>query len=330
MGETNLNRRFRPNVRVATFHVTDEPGSNDFTRYFTRANDPQSGRPFGATYNATTLNNIVDYFRRNNILTFGLVQVSTTPCSTASVTDLPRCVVEGNRGAVIPIATATDAEISTAMMRIVEAIAGASSQFILERTPITSTLKVRVRGMDVPRSRNSGFDYDGASRAIVFYGDTFRPRMGDEVVVSYRIWQPCPAAGATCVSDAECCAPQTCREGRCSPPCRPLNDMCTTDADCCAPNACMSGRCQPRPMCVPRDGACVPSELSNSCCPPLVCIENRCADCRPTDAMCTRATDCCSGVCTNGRCACRPTGGRCTSPIDCCSRYCVDGLCGPG
>ncbi|MEZ4409725.1 MAG: hypothetical protein R3A52_25120 [Polyangiales bacterium] len=330
MGETNPNRRFRAGARVVTFHVTDEPGSNDFSRYFDMTTDPQNGRAWGTTYNAASLGNIIDYFRRNSILTFGLVPRSTTPCSNNAVADLPRCVIEGNGGAVIPINTATDAEIAVAMMRIVEAIAGASSQFVLERTPITSTIKVRVRGMDVPRSRAEGFDYDAASRAIVFYGTRFRPNVGDEVVASYRVWQPCPTAGATCRSDAECCAPNTCMMGRCTPPCAPTGSTCTTNGDCCAPNVCTDGTCQPAPMCVPRDGACTPSELGDNCCPPFVCVAGRCGECLATDSTCSRNAECCSGVCTGGRCVCRPTGGRCTSPIDCCSRYCVDGQCGPG
>jgi hypothetical protein len=143
----------------------------------------------GAAYSATAQNNIIDDFRRNNILTFGLLpRTATLSCATAPVNELPRCVVEGNGGAVIPIATATDAEVAVAMDRIVDAIAGASSQYRLTATPITSTLKVRVRGMDVPRSRASGFDYDSASSAMIFNGAMDHLRTGDEVVISYRNW----------------------------------------------------------------------------------------------------------------------------------------------
>jgi len=70
----------------------------------------------------------------------------------------------------------------------VDAIAGAASQFILTRTPITSTIKVAVGGRLVPRSRLDGFDYDTVSRSIVFYGNTYRPKQGDQVFISYRVW----------------------------------------------------------------------------------------------------------------------------------------------
>ncbi|HEY8431542.1 MAG TPA: hypothetical protein VIL20_24345 [Sandaracinaceae bacterium] len=35
-----------------------------------------------------------------------------------------------------------------------------------------------------------GFDYDGVANSIVFRGPTYRPMIGSEVVVSYRIWGP--------------------------------------------------------------------------------------------------------------------------------------------
>ncbi len=340
MGETNPNRRFRDGAQVVAFLVTDEPGTNDFNRFFQTRSDPMTGMVWGSTYDVA-LPRAIDYYNRNHILTFGLVSnnggsgalpAASTPvaCSMNRAVDMPRCVIEGNRGAYIPIATATDAEVSAAMRRIVEAVAGAASPFQLERTPITSTIKVRVRGRDVPRSRSSGFDYDGASRSIVIYGDTYRPNMGDEVVVSYRVWQPCPSSGAACVTDSDCCAPQTCRERRCQPPCRPAGSMCSADADCCAPNACISGVCAPRPMCVATGGRCTVG-AANTCCAPDMCIDGVCGQCRGVDEVCARDSDCCSGSpCMNGRCGCRPTAGRCTTPRDCCSRYCVDGQCGPG
>ncbi|MDP3277062.1 MAG: hypothetical protein Q8Q09_17860 [Deltaproteobacteria bacterium] len=210
-GMTNPERIFRPGAKIVTFHVTDEPGSNDFGYFRLATNtDPQTMRPWGATYNAAMVDNIVQYFRRNNILTFGLVPrlLNETPtdtrpvpaCSTFDVNYLPRCVIEGNGGAYIPLrqlsaATpaaarmAFEADVDAAMSRIVDAIAGAASQFRLNRTPITSTIKLRVRGMDVPRSRAEGFDYDPASRSIIFFGNRFRPARGDEVVISYRVWE---------------------------------------------------------------------------------------------------------------------------------------------
>jgi hypothetical protein len=211
MGEANAEWRLRPGAKVVTFHVTDEPGSNDYL-FFRTGTDPQTMARFSpmGMYDAMTVSNIVAYYRRNNILTFGLVPrilneqpMDTRPvpmCSANDVSYLPRCVIEANGGAYIPlrqITTSTpaatrmafEADVDAAMGRIVDAIAGAASQFRLNRSPITSTIKVRVRGMDVPRNRAEGFDYDAASRSIIFFGARYRPMRGDEVVISYRVWE---------------------------------------------------------------------------------------------------------------------------------------------
>lgn len=211
MGEANEQWRLRPGAKVVTFHVTDEPGSNDYA-FFRTGTDPQTMARFSpaGAYDAMTVSNIVAYYRRNNILTFGLVPrilseqpMDTRPvpmCAANDVNYLPRCVIEANGGAYIPLRQITaatpaatrmafEADVDAAMARIVDAIAGAASQFRLNRSPITSTIKVRVRGMDVPRNRAEGFDYDAASRSIIFFGARYRPMRGDEVVISYRVWE---------------------------------------------------------------------------------------------------------------------------------------------
>jgi hypothetical protein len=321
--------RLRAGARVVAFFVADETGSNDDQRYFSR-DVPR----WGATY-AARLASTVAYFRTNNILTFGMVNVQNPGvlCDAAATGDMRRCVIVQNGGAFLNVATATDADAAAAMARIVSAVAGSASQYRLASTPITSTIKVRVRGMDVPRSRANGFDYDSASNAIVFYGATHRPNMGDEVVVSYRLWQPCPPAGATCRADSECCLPFVCNGGRCGPPCVSLNGTCVVNADCCSPNVCTGGRCVPPTTCRPAGEVCARPE---DCCAPNACTGGRCtppAPCRPVGDACTTAADCCDRNCVGGRCApppCRMVGQTCATAADCCDRNCIGNVCAPG
>ncbi len=181
-GELDPDRRLRDNATTVAFLVTDEPGSNDDSRYFAR----DTAR-WGATY-PDRLRSVLEFLRTQRIQTFGLVADYRTDCATPNTQDFLKCVILGNGGAFIPIATASDAEVMSAMARVVESVAGATSQFVLERTPVSSTLQVRVAGQSVPRSRVDGFDYDPAARAVVFYGGTYRPRRGTDVVVSYRVW----------------------------------------------------------------------------------------------------------------------------------------------
>jgi hypothetical protein len=205
IGDANPNFTLRDNATKVAFFVTDEPtganstgDANDWNRYFSTANNPDS--PGGGTrwtadgnYSAAVRDGIVKYFKDNQFLTYGMVPAYTTrPCNnvvTNSIIDVPRCVIEGNGGAYIDIAQATNqAVVDAALDRIANDVIGASSPIVLQRSPITHTIKVTVRGMNVPRSRLDGFDYNQNSKTIVFYGNTFRPKLGDQVYVSYRVW----------------------------------------------------------------------------------------------------------------------------------------------
>jgi hypothetical protein len=181
MGSTDPNRTLRPDSQIVTFFVTDEPGSNDDGRYFSNDTARWGGTPNDRIMGA------VDYYATRNVLTFGLVQDFGGVCPEQE--DFPKCtILGGGSGAFIPITTATDTEVTAAMDRIVEAVAGASSRFVLTKTPISATIQVVVAGVAVPRSRAEGFDYDGAANSIVFHGRTYRPAIGTEVTVSYRVW----------------------------------------------------------------------------------------------------------------------------------------------
>ena len=187
-GVSNPDWKWRDGVTKVSFFVTDEY-NNDWLRYFATTKNPDTNTAWGATYSATVLQGIADYFKQNQIMAFGLLPyLSTRECSANSSNDLPRCLVEKLGGAWLDINKAQDADVQAAMNKLVDAIAGASSQFKLSRTPITSTIKVTIGSRDVPRSRIDGFDYDPASKSVVFFGNNYRPRIGDQVFISYRIW----------------------------------------------------------------------------------------------------------------------------------------------
>ncbi len=188
-GETNPNKKLREGARFVTFHVSDEPGSNDFTRYFRNTNDPQLAKPWGTTYNAATRANIVDYFVRNQIITFGILPAATQPCANNAVNDLHRCVVEANGGSVITITTATEAQIEASFSTIADLVGATVSPYKMAAWPVSSTMTVRVNGATAPRSRNDGWDFDAATRTLYWYGITHRPKKGDEVVVEARTWE---------------------------------------------------------------------------------------------------------------------------------------------
>ena len=194
---TQADFKWRPDATKAFFFVTDEfSDANDWKRYFNSANNPDTGMPFapGGTFGAPVVSNIVNYFKSNNLFTYGMVRLDNAnaprPCApTPNTNDLTRCIIEGNAGAYLNIVNSTQAQVDAAMSRIANDIIGSSSPIVLQRSPITHTIKVTVRGQLVPRSRKDGFDYNQASKSIVFYGNTYRPKLNDTVFVSYRVWK---------------------------------------------------------------------------------------------------------------------------------------------
>src|SRR5690606_29453263 len=95
--------------------------------------------------------------------------------------------------------------ISDTIRAILTSVIGATSPYELENPPISTSIRVAIdpahlvmpdpglddcSADDVPRSRENGFDYDGASRRLTFYGNC-RPADGahaDALAVSYRYW----------------------------------------------------------------------------------------------------------------------------------------------
>lgn len=197
-GTANANWQFRKGAIKALLFVTDEPLTpmfpdiNDYSRYFQNAVNPDNGQRFSpaGVYDATTLSNIVDYFKNNQVLTYGMLPAQINrPCNIMyDARDLHRCVVEGNGGAVADILSQQAPLYRSALERMMIDAVGRAGPVALPRSPISSTLQVNVRGKLVPRSRSNGFDYDPRAKTLVFYGTTYRPTAGDPVYVSYRAW----------------------------------------------------------------------------------------------------------------------------------------------
>ena len=192
IGETNPEFLLRPQAALVVFLVTDEPGSNDYNRYFNQRGN------WGSTP-AEIVANVAQFYRQRGVTPFGLVP--PYPDSTCGeVEPLCRCVISRGGGAFVPI-TVPDSvaatQVQSAMARIVSTVAGAASEFVLPTSPVSATLRVRVARLSAPRSRADGFDYEEASRALVFRGATYRPRVGDLVRAGYLVWCD-PATAGSC------------------------------------------------------------------------------------------------------------------------------------
>ncbi|MFO0624675.1 MAG: hypothetical protein U0325_03595 [Polyangiales bacterium] len=186
-GETNVDRRIRAGARVFTLGLTDESGSNDYSRYFQNGSSPDTMQPWGTPFSATVLGNIAGWFTRNNVRHYGFYPHRTVRCGT-DVFDLPRCVASASGGAYADLPTTTDADTQTSMSQIVDAIAAEVATVRLPAVPVSGVARVTVRGMDVPRSRVDGYDLDPVRRAVLFYGTRYRPAAGEAVRVTFPAW----------------------------------------------------------------------------------------------------------------------------------------------
>jgi hypothetical protein len=221
-----------------------------------------------------------------------------------------------------------------ALQAIVDAVAGAASQFQLTGSPISSTIKVGVvrigsggNGITeiVPRDKDDGFDYDPASNSIFFRGATFRPNQDDLVVVSYREWlPPNPPCGGACAPN-QTCDPMlgvcTCDQAICNTSCGPLEN-CNPDCTCdCAPDC--NGQCTGNTVCNSNTCACECPSDCGGCPTGTTCNPNTCAcEC---DSNCGGA---CSGnlECDVGACNCQcpsDCGGTCGAGTECNTSLCA-------
>ncbi|MBI4818305.1 MAG: hypothetical protein HY791_18720 [Deltaproteobacteria bacterium] len=194
------------------------------------------------------------------------------------------------------------------LQAIVDAVAGAASQFTLTGNPISQSIKVGVtRGgvtTEIARDKQNGFDYDAVNNAVYFRG-TARPQQGDRVTISYRVWLPpadtcggaCPP-GQVCDGQLLTCV---CDTGVCNANCL-ATQVCDANCECVTPPDC-NGQCGPGQTCNIDTGVCECQADCGGCAAGQVCNRTTC--------QCECGSDCggaCAGQaplgCNQGSCAC--------------------------
>jgi hypothetical protein len=180
------------------------------------------------------------------------------------------------------------ASISQMVAAYMTALIGNTSPYVLTQAPISASIKIAVDGQPVtgcnwanlPRSRVNGFDYDGATRKITFYGNC-RPsgdaaQINKLVAVSYRYWvdRTSDPNGNMTPCGGACMAPLVCN---------PATNMCECPSSC---------------------------GLANGCATPQVCDTNVAV------CACTCPADC-GGSPPNPRLQCNPATCAFTCPADC-------------
>ena len=211
----------------------------------TDTNDQSDGR-FAAPPN-DNLAGWVDFFQdvdglgtdASRAFVGGIVCPAGVNCSDDFTTDRWERFFSLSNGVFADLPSDSDpaqqAKIQTSIQEILDRAIGQASPYSLTLPPISSTIKVATdaqtegpcRISDVPRSTIHGFDYDGTTRSIVFYGNC-RPKAnqaGRGLSVSYRYWiensldpngTPPPCGGA-------CPSPFLCN---------PTTNACLCPSDC--------------------------------------------------------------------------------------------------
>ncbi|WP_309895541.1 adventurous gliding motility lipoprotein CglD [Archangium sp.] len=230
---TPVAKKWRPGARLVVILLTD---ARDQTP------DTQDG---------LGLQNIIAYYRGSNptgqpISVHGIIcdPASSTRCSSHEDNTNPRHleVIQATGGIFGLINSPTSIQ-NTINSIMDSAIAGSGYRTL--KPPIGASVRVALDGVlnpaqcnasDLPRGRANGFDVDGVSRALAFYGACRPASVGaTKAAVSYRAWSdltpnvngtPPPCSGDTYYAPADpdfCAGKLTCN--------RQLN-RCECPADC--------------------------------------------------------------------------------------------------
>ncbi|MDR0965753.1 MAG: hypothetical protein LBM75_04510, partial [Myxococcales bacterium] len=105
----------------------------------------------------------------------------------------------GVKGNIYEVQNLGTTALTPILTNIMSAATSGTSTYTTEHAPIAATMKLAIdpstqiygascNKNDVQRSRSNGFDYDGTTQRILFYGDC-RPRQaGKDIAISYRYW----------------------------------------------------------------------------------------------------------------------------------------------
>jgi hypothetical protein len=208
----------------------------------------------------------------------GIVCPAGSNCSDANTNGRFKKFFADMGGIEVALPPDTDAQqsqkIRDGIRLILQQSIAQASPYVLTKPPISASIKVALDAAvttfgacdknDVPRSRSNGFDYDGVTNSLQFFGNC-RPtfdaaNIGRRITTSYKYWiedspdpdgndDPCALCEdpLICVND-QCLCPsdcggvladnETCNTVTCTPECLPDCGGCdaglTCDVDACA------------------------------------------------------------------------------------------------
>ncbi len=183
----------RPGAKLIFVMLSDEGdqwGCYQGT-YLAGANNP--GSPYDPCSGRTPFNVNSNIFKTNGykVYTVSGLDATTGLSGTCSVAPTVAAYTNNFHSGYYDLAVATggssasicSSDYNSIMDNIVTQAAG-SSGYVLSRTPMSSSLVVKVNGVDAAQDATNGWQYNSASKSIVFAGTAW-PASGAAITVSY-------------------------------------------------------------------------------------------------------------------------------------------------
>jgi len=164
-------------------------------------------------------------------------------------------------------------KIGDAIRTILQHAIAQASPYTLRKAPISSTIRIATDAHtagacdtnNIPRSRQNGFDYDGATNSIQFFGNC-RPlaAASTKIAVSYRYWIDRTPNPDGAVTECVCTPPEVCDpltlECYCPPDCGlgtvPPEKVCDTATCTLVCRADCGASCPGNSVCNPAPAVC--------------------------------------------------------------------------
>lgn len=197
-------------VGIANSVLSPRSGSKLFFVFLTDEGDHYScynggtviadGSLTGPLYNpcngGTAYNTSSNIFTQNGYKVYGIMGVNASTGNAGTCTGSGATAAASNNNTFPQyqqLITATggsmasicSSDFSPIMTSIVSQAAGSASPYVLSKTPISSTIVVKVKGVQVANSASNGWVYDATANAISFAGAA-TPVAGDAVTVTYE------------------------------------------------------------------------------------------------------------------------------------------------
>ncbi|HNO22381.1 MAG TPA: hypothetical protein PKK94_05345 [Leptospiraceae bacterium] len=193
-GINNGNLTPRSGSKLYFVFVTDEGDS--YQCYNGGSTTTPASPTWSPCKNGTSFDTASNVFTQNSYKVFGIIGLDAATGLSGKCTGTNGTSASNNNNQhtnYYNLALATGGssasicadDFSPIMSSIVNEAAATSSPYVLSKSPISSTINVKVNGTDAAKSSVNGWTYDASSNSIIFSGTAW-PSVGASISVTYE------------------------------------------------------------------------------------------------------------------------------------------------